>query len=386
MLFYPPIMTKTIDRLPLLPYSLDTPRQLVVHRYGVRGARPKAYLHASLHADEVPAMLVLHHLVGLLDEADRAGGIKGEIVVVPMANPIGVSQVVNARHVGRYELAGGGNFNRNWPDLFAGLAERVRDRLSDDAARNVTVIRASMLADLEARTAGSELGSLRLALARLAVDADIVLDCHCDSESLLHLFLIPAHWPSAADLSAEIGSRATLLSEESGGQAFDETFSTPWTRLARAIPDKPIPAACLSATIEYRGQAEVGDQWAEADARALLRFLQRRGLVAGDPGPLRQPLCEATRLDACDVVRTPAAGIVAYKQPLGATPTAGAVIAEIVDPTADDPRTARTPVRSAADGLLLSRRADKLVRPGDSLAKVVGSKTLPSRTGYLLED
>jgi uncharacterized protein len=379
-------MTKTIERVSLLPYSLDPPRQLVVHRYGVRGARPKAYLHASLHADEVPAMLVLHHLVRLLDEADRAGGIKGEIVVVPMANPIGVAQVVNARHVGRYELAGGGNFNRNWPDLFAELADRVRDRLTEDAARNVTVIRAAMLADLEARTAGNELASLRLALARLAVDADIALDCHCDSESLLHLFLHPAHWPSAADLSAEIGSRATLLSDDSGGQAFDETFSTPWTRLARAIPDKPILAACLSATIEYRGQAEVGDQWAEPDARALLRFLQRRGLVAGDPGPLPSPQCEATRLDACDVVRTPAAGVVAYKQPIGAMVTADTVIAEIVDPTVADPRAARTPVRTVADGLLLSRRADKLVRPGDSLAKVVGKKPLPSRTGHLLED
>jgi hypothetical protein len=26
------------------------------------------------------------------------------------------------------------------------------------------------------------------------------------------------------------------------------------------------------------------------------------------------------------------------------------------------------------------------VRPGDSLGKVVGKKSLPSRTGYLLED
>jgi hypothetical protein len=379
-------MTKTIDRIPLLPNSLDAARRLVVHRYGRPGARPKAYLHASLHADEVPAMLVLHHLVRLLDEADRAGGIKGEIVVVPMANPIGVAQVINARHVGRYELAGGGNFNRNWPDLFVGLADRVRDRLTDDAARNVTVIRTAMAEELAAREAGNELASLRLALARLAVDADIVLDCHCDSESLLHLFLTPAHWPAGADLSAEIGSRAVLLSDESGGQAFDETFSTPWTRLARALPDRPVPAACLSATIEYRGEAEVGDEWAEPDGRALFRFLQRRGLVAGDPGPLPPARCEATRLDACDVVRTPAAGIIAYKQPLGAMLTAGSVIAEIVDPTADDPRAARTQVRTVADGLLLSRRADKLVRPGDHLAKVVGRKPLPSRTGYLLED
>jgi predicted deacylase len=379
-------MPKNIERIPLLPHGPGAVRQLVVHRYGQPGARPKVYLHASLHADETPAMLVLHHLIRLLDEADRAGQVRGEIVVVPMANPIGIAQVVNAAQLGRYELAGGGNFNRNWPDLFDGLAEQVGDQLTADPVRNVTTVRAAMAASLQARTATGEMSSLRLALARLAVDADIVLDCHCDSEALLHLFLIPAHWPGASDLSAELGSRATLLSEDSGGRAFDETFSTPWTRLARAFPDKPVPAACLSATVEYRGSAEVGDEWAEPDARALFRFLQRRGLLAGDPGPLPAAQCEATRLDACDVVRSPVAGIVAYKQPVGARITAGTVIAEIVDPTADDPRAARTPVRTAADGLLLSRRTDKFVRPGDSLAKVVGTKMLPHRKGYLLED
>jgi len=379
-------MSKSIERIPLLPHAPGATRHLVVHRYGQPGARPKAYLQGSLHADETPAMLVLHHLVRLLDEADRAGQIRGEIVVVPMANPIGISQVVNAAQLGRYDLAGGGNFNRNWPDLFDGLTEQIRDRLTDDPARNVAVVRAAMTASLQGRTASTEIASLRLALARLAVDADIVLDCHCDSDSLLHLFLVPAHWPSASDLSAEIGSRATLLSEDSGGRAFDETFSTPWTRLAGAVPDRPIPAACVSATIEYRGSADVGDEWAEPDARALFRFLQRRGGLAGDPGPLPAPQCEATRLDACDVVRSPAAGIVAYKQPLGVRVAAGTLIAEIVDPAAEDPRAARTPVRTVTDGLLLSRRADKFVRPGDSIGKVVGTKPLPHRKGYLLED
>jgi predicted deacylase len=108
--------------------------------------------------------------------------------------------------------------------------------------------------------------------------------------------------------------------------------------------------------------------------------------VAGDPGTLPSPLCDATRLDACDVVRSPAAGIVAYRQPLGAVVAAGTVIADMVDPTAADPRAARTPVRTAADGLLLSRRADKLAQPGDSLAKIVGAKPLAHRKGYLLED
>src|SRR6185369_9328625 len=108
------------------------------------GARPKAYLHASLHADEIPAMLVQHHLIWMLDEAERAGRIRGEILIVPMANPVGAGQVLNQTLVGRYELGGGGNFNRNWPDLSAGVADAVRERLGADAAANVAVIRHAM--------------------------------------------------------------------------------------------------------------------------------------------------------------------------------------------------------------------------------------------------
>ncbi|HET6221513.1 MAG TPA: succinylglutamate desuccinylase, partial [Dongiaceae bacterium] len=111
-----------------------------------------------------------------------------------------------------------------------------------------------------------------------------------------------------------------------------------------------------------------------------------RGVIAGDPGPLPAPLCEATPLDACDVLRAPHAGIVAYKQPVGATVSAGTVIAELIDPMADDPTDARTPIRTVTDGLILSRRFDHLIRPGDSIAKVVGKTPLAHRQGYLLED
>jgi hypothetical protein len=38
------------------------------------------------------------------------------------------------------------------------------------------------------------------------------------------------------------------------------------------------------------------------------------------------------------------------------------------------------------DGLILSRRFDHLIRPGDSIAKVVGKTPLAHRQGYLLED
>ena len=69
-------MAKSIERLPLPAAHSATARHLVIHRYGRPGARPKAYLQGSLHADETPPMLVLHHLVRLLDDAERAGGIQ----------------------------------------------------------------------------------------------------------------------------------------------------------------------------------------------------------------------------------------------------------------------------------------------------------------------
>jgi predicted deacylase len=379
-------MAKTIERVPLLASSPGVQRHIHLHRYGTPGARPKAYLQASLHADEIPPLLVQHHLIALLDEADRQGRIRGEIVVVPMANPLGAGQVLNNMLLGRYEFGGGGNFNRNWPDLFAGLADAVRPRLGDDPDANVTTVRAAMGKALAGLEASNEMTSLRLALARHAYDADIALDLHCDSEALMHLYLIPAHWPAARDLAAEIGARATLTAADSGGRSFDESMSTPWTRLAQAIPERPVPPACLAGTIEYRGQADVGDELAAADAAALLRFLMRRGLVDGDPGPLPPLPAEATDFAACDVLRAPCAGVIAYKQPLGAMVRQGDIVAEIVDPLAEDPRRARTPVAAGTDGLLLTRRHDKLVRPGDSIAKIVGERPLPYRTGLLLED
>ena len=379
-------MPARCDRLPLLTVSPGTSRELVVHRFGRAGARPKVYLQAALHADETPGLLVLHHLYRLLEEAARRGTIAGEVVLVPYANPIGLAQFSNGDHAGRYEQGGGGNFNRNWPDLAAAVADQVAERLTEDEAGNVAVIRGAMLEHLAGQQPASELHSLRLALASLAADADVVLDLHCDDQALMHLFLIPAHWPAAADLAADLGCRAVLLAEDSGGSSFDETFSTPWTRLAERFPDYPIPPACLAGTVELRGRSDVDDATARADAEALFHSLQRFGAVTGNPPAPPTARCEATRLDATDTVRSPVAGVVAYAVELGQEVAAGDTIAWIVDPT-QPPAAARSAVPTQASGLVLSLRSHRYVRPGMVLAKVVGKEPLAHRQGGpLLED
>jgi predicted deacylase len=380
-------MTKKVQRIALNSMSPGTERYLKAHRYGTPGARPKAYLQASLHADEIPGMLAAHHLIGLLDDADARGEIKGEIIVVPVANPVGAGQVVNTTFVGRYDFRSGINFNRRWPDLSAGLAAKVKDKLGKDATANVAIVRQALREAIEQIYAIGETAMLKRELLRLAYDSDIVLDLHCDDIALMHIYTTNVFWPRAQDLAADLGAKVVMLCNDSGAESFDECFFIPWFRLQQELgPDIPVPAPTLTSTVEFRGQADVYDEIASADAANLFRFLQRRGLIAGDPGPLPKLVGKVTNLDACENVRAPKAGIVAYKKREGDVVKKGDVVAEIVDPLADDPRQARTPVRCEASGPILSIRAMKSVGAGDSIAMIIGDEKLVHPDGLLLSD
>jgi predicted deacylase len=380
-------MAKKIERISLGSMSPGTERHLLVHRYGKSGARPKAYLQASIHADEIPAMMAAHHLIRLLDEAEKRGEITGEIVVVPVANPIGLAQNVAGTHIGRSEIRGGGNFNRGWPDLFEGLVEAVESKLSGDADKNVAVIREAIGRRLASMRAEAEFPRLRLELYRLAYDADIVLDMHCDDEALMHIYLTNDFWPNGADLAAETGSRAVFLSYESGGQSFEEQFYLAFRKLRLHFGDRfPIPPTVLTCTIEFRGQFDVFDEFGTHDGKALYRFLQRRGLIAGDPGPLPTLLCEGTPLEGADYMRAPKGGILAYQVKVGDMVRKGDLVAEIIDPLAEDQSKARTEMRAVADGLVVSRCTKKLVAPGEGITMIAGKEHLAHRKGLLLSD
>lgn len=354
-----------------------TQRTLTVLRFGRPGARPRAYIQAGLHADELPGMLVLHRLADRLASAE----VTGEIVIVPVANPIGLSQHVAGYLRGRYDLSSGGNYNRGHADLAAAAAERLRGRLGTDAAANVAAIRAALADALAEARPATEVDALRHVLLGLALDADLVLDLHADSEALVHLYLGTPLWPDAADLAADLDARAVLLAEVSGGNPFDEACSGPWWALARAFPEAAIPPACLAATVELRSNNAVDARLAEDDAAAIERFLIRRGVVAGTAGALPRLLCEATPLEAMQQVVAPAAGIVVYRARLGDGLRAGDLVAEIVDPLG-----ATVAVEARTDGILFARHDQPYAWPGKVIGKIAGAEPLPERRGRLLPE
>src|SRR4051794_24903320 len=117
----------TVERIELPSPAPGTRRHLLVHRFGRPGARPKAYLQAGIHADELPGVAILVHLLERLEALEAAGAVRGEVVVVPVANPVGLAQSVMGQTLGRYDLGQMSNFNRGWPELGGALADRVRE-------------------------------------------------------------------------------------------------------------------------------------------------------------------------------------------------------------------------------------------------------------------
>lgn len=371
-------------RITLPSMTPGTGRSIAVHRFGVAGARPKVYLQAAIHANELPGAMALHHLMPMLAAADRQRRVKGEIVVVPTVNPIGLSQMVGNNHLGRYDFLGRENFNRNWLDLSGAIAERVGGRLGVNASENVATIRKAALAALAALKPVNELQTLRVEIMKLSADADVVLDLHCDMHAVLHLFISARDWPGPArTLAADLGVEATLYNEPfPESLTFSGVHSALWARLAARFPGAEIPQACLSATVEYRGQHNVTHALGESDARNLYRFLVRRRVISGRAGKLPRLRVEATPIAGMDVGYAPKAGFLVYHVPKGARVRKGDPVCEVIDPSDARGPKARRQVAARTDGTVFSRRPDgRLAWPGMVLFRIAGKNPLAHRKG-----
>jgi uncharacterized protein len=351
--------------------------RLQVLRFGKAGLGRKAYIQAALHADEVPAMLTALRMKSLLQDLEAKDQLLGEIVLVPYANPLGLSQHIHGQHHGRFNLSDGINFNRGFPELAQSVADHVKGRLCKDAHANQQIIRAALKTAADVLPAITPAQDLKRRLLQLAIDADIVIDLHCDSDAVVHLYGLTPQAPQLNQLSAQLGARAVLLATESGDSPFDEACSRPWLDLQRMLPQADIPLACFSSTVELRGEADVSHALADQDAQALIGFLQTQGYIAGSTLN-KAALCEPTPLSGSEPITAPSAGVIVFHCQSGDTVQACDAIADIVDPDTG----AITTLRCASGGVLYARCSTRWAHPGKRLGKIAGTSL--ARTGKLL--
>jgi predicted deacylase len=369
----------------LIPPAPGTLRELLSLHYGPADAGRKAMIQASLHADEVPGLLVAHHLRRRLAELENRGALLGEIVLVPFANPIGLAQRVLQSVEGRFDLTSGENFNRRYADLVPRACELLVPQLGDGTQPSVPMVRAALRRACAELPVATELESLRRTLLSLAIDADVVLDLHCDNEAVLHLYTTPELWPDVEPLARLMSARAVLLADGSGDEPFDEACSLVWPRLASELTrrlgrDVTLPCACAAVTVELRGEADVRHELAASDAEHILQYLACRGLLTDAPTELPALSCGPTPLAGSIPVDAPHGGVLVWLAEPGASMRRGEPLAEVVDPFNGE----ATILASPTDGLFYARESRRFVFAGTRICKVAGREAV--RSGRLLSD
>ena len=360
-------------------------RTISVLRFGKTGARPKVYMQAAIHANEMPGTMAMHHLMPMLAEADKKGLIQGEIILVPTVNPIGQSQLIGNSHAGRYNMLSYENFNRNWIDLTGPVEVAVGKKLGNVAQANVRAIRKAALAALKAMKPLNELQTLRVEIQKLSVDADYVLDLHCDIYAALHLFTAKNDLPQGAiqALAADLGSQATMYNDPYPlASTFSGTNSAMWAKLGEKFPNAKIPQACMSVTVEMRSQHDVSDALGSADAKNLYRWMVRQGVIGGVAAPLQKIKAPASPMSGMDVGYSRGTGFLVYHVKPGDKVKKGQAICDVIDPANPQGPKARTTYKSQTDGVLFSRRFDGYLSwPGQVMYRISGPLPLAHRIG-----
>lgn len=322
--------------------------ELRVHRLAGRdsGSAPAAYLQAALHADELPGVAALHALLPMLRTAEAAGRLRGDVTVVPVANPLGRAQFLLGGLQGRFHIGSGANFNRGFP-----LLPRPDPALLPPPDAPAPADR-----------------RLKALLLGLALGHEIVLDLHCDDVGLPYVYAPLALWPGMADLPACLGMEIALTWDDAGGGAFEEAAVHPY------LPRSPADAGRrVASTVELRGRADVGPRLAAADADGLYRFLVGRGVVE-DPAVTPPPpfAGHAVPLENVEMLRTPVGGMVLYHVGPGDRVAEGDLLATVVATPGE--AQGAVEMRAPQAGLVAVVRAAKLVRAGEDLLKLLGTR------------
>jgi predicted deacylase len=207
---------------------------------------------------------------------------------------------------------------------------------------------------------------LKRQLIHRALGADLVIDLHCDDESLQYGYIDSAFWPEASDLAAALKMEAVLLSDGESS-AFEEAVSYAWKYEIPGEKKQRLPGK-LSVTVELRGTRDVYPDMAKTDADGLWTFLAARGIVRDDAVSLGAFTGPAFPLDNIEMIRTPAAGTVLFHRNIGERVAKDDLLATII--TAPGMPDGTIDIRAPQPGLIVTRVSDRLVRRGADLMKI----------------
>ena len=305
-----------------------------VYRLKGEGGAPSVYIQANMHGAEVQGNAVIFQLLELL----RDTKIKGDITLVPYANPVGCNHKNGEYTLGRFDPITGVNWNRMYHFDESIIKPFVRKSIGKDDKTIEANFKALMTNSIEQKLDHNIFGlttGQRIAyqLQRLAHQADLVLDLHTGPISSKHLYC-----PEYAVESAKyFDIPHTLLIPNDFDGALDEATFCPWWKLQEAFSDLGIQFSISSETlnkesftVELGSQEQIDLDVALEDAKSILSYLQYKNVIDTSEYQPQKLTRYACYLKDYKAFYSPMGGMVDYLAEFGKPLKAGQPLARIL--------------------------------------------------------
>lgn len=320
---------------------------------------PQVYIQSSIHGAEVQGSGIILHLIEYLLQHPP----QSTITLVPNVNPFSLNQRLGDYGFSRFDPNTGDNWNRLYtnitcctpPEKTAEDQIVIEEFLKEIPPNTpppqvIQKLRAEIIKRLTQRLSTPSLlpygQKLALQIQLMATQADIVLDLHCDTISIPHLYS-----PNYAVNSAHHFNIPYIIAiPEKFAGALDEATFTPWSNLAKTwnSPHYPKPHT-ESFTLEYGSQEVLDLPLAKQQAQGILHYLSTKQacppLSTTQQNPL--PNIQVTPLKNLINIYAPQSGYLTYLPPLGQKINPGQPLLEILqinNLTTPPPSNLKTPL------------------------------------------
>lgn len=293
------------------------------------GPGPKVYIQANLHGAELQGNAVIYQLLRRLENLE----IRGELTIVPQANPIGLNQKSGDYTYGRFDPVTGVNFNRMYHHDLSFLPEFIERNIDasdeDIRSRFRDELRSSLHDALDSPFGLSTARRLCYTLQSMALEADYVLDLHTGPISSKHLYVAEY----AQDKASYFNIPHVIIIPNEFDGALDEASFVPWWSLSQAFENRGRKLEILQEafTVELGSEEMIDLDAAEHDCDSLMSYLSHKDIFVGADFQPLEMVRYGCFLKDYKIVYAPRGGLVEYKAAFGEVLEAGAPLASFLN-------------------------------------------------------
>ena len=348
--------------------------------YQFIGKQPgkKVYIQANLHGAEIVGNAVIHQLIEFLSTLDKEQ-ITGEILLVPVCNPLGVNQRAHFFSTGRFNSYDGKNWNRIFWDYekqCTDLLDFARSQIDNEIEVIIQNYRQKIytawqqeLSKIKQAKSAPISKQYRYQLQSLCLDADYVIDIHSSSNQAIdYTFCFPEKLDNAKYLLVDYG----IMMNEYYGDAFDEAFLKPWLALETQLSKlgKNIKFDLESWTLELGGGMTMNSDSIATGFRGIKNYLNHKQVLQLAEPAIAHPIT-LIKKDKINSYYAPTGGMIQSRLALGTKVNAGDKIYQLLSFNKQQELPELIDIHSETDGLVFDISLNQCVNQGEYIMDIL---------------